>query len=121
LKILLRGLDSYVGKVPRQRTLSTIQAVTIDKGAERKQNEVSRWKASTKNRKSTIQAQQAEQAFVARGKTDCNYAFQVLKEKLTIATLLVLPDFEKPFTVVVDASDVAVGGVLLQDNKHANA
>jgi hypothetical protein len=31
--------------------------------------------------------------------------------------LLVLPDFEKPFSVVVDACDVAVGGVLLQGNR----
>jgi len=42
-------------------------------------------------------------------------AFQALKDALTSAPVLVLPDWSKPFYVVVDASKYAVGATLLQD------
>lgn len=42
-------------------------------------------------------------------------AFKELKDRLTSAPALLLPDFDKPFYVVCDASDYAVGGTLLQD------
>lgn len=45
-------------------------------------------------------------------------AFDALKAKLTAAPTLLLPDFEKPFYVVCDASDFAVGATLLQDQGH---
>jgi hypothetical protein len=44
-------------------------------------------------------------------------AFQALKEALTSAPVLVLPDVQKPFTVVCDASDYGVGAVLLQEER----
>ena len=41
-------------------------------------------------------------------------AFDVLKEKITENPVLTLPDFEKPFILTSDASDVGTGAVLSQ-------
>ena len=47
----------------------------------------------------------------------CQAAFEHLKTALTSAPVLRLPDFGKPFEVVVDASDFALGAVLLQEDR----
>ena len=44
-------------------------------------------------------------------------AFTVLKDKLTHAPLLQLPNFNKTFEIEYDASGIGLGGVLLQDGK----
>jgi hypothetical protein len=46
-----------------------------------------------------------------------HHAFETLKQALVSPPVLKLPEFDKPFTVVVDASDKAVGGILLQENR----
>ena len=46
---------------------------------------------------------------------ECNSAFEHLRWCLTHAPVLQLPRFDKPFEVVVDASQFALGAVLLQD------
>ena len=42
----------------------------------------------------------------------CLHAFEVLKEKLTTAPVIVAPDWSLPFELMCDASDIAVGAVL---------
>jgi hypothetical protein len=46
--------------------------------------------------------------------------FFSLKKLLTTAPVLAQPDIEKPFDVYCDASDMGIGGVLMQDG-HAIA
>ena len=48
---------------------------------------------------------------------DAQQAFETLKTMLTEAPLLQVPNFEKPFTMITDASQVGLGGVLIQDDK----
>ena len=42
----------------------------------------------------------------------------ILKNKLTSAPLLLLPDFDSPFEIECDASGIGIGAVLLQKNQH---
>ncbi|XP_074874034.1 uncharacterized protein LOC142025309 [Carettochelys insculpta] len=46
--------------------------------------------------------------------TQCQGTLCALKEALGRATVLVKPDFEKPFIVFTNASDVGLGSVLMQ-------
>ena len=48
-------------------------------------------------------------------KGSCNEAFERLKEAVMSEPVLALPDIHKPFEVETDASDFALGGVLLQE------
>jgi hypothetical protein len=43
--------------------------------------------------------------------------FEVLKEKLTIVPVLILPDVHKPFSVYCDASYTGLGCVLMQEGR----
>jgi hypothetical protein len=44
-------------------------------------------------------------------------AFDSLKYSLVTAPVLTLPDFTKPFEVIADASDFALGAILIQEGK----
>jgi hypothetical protein len=48
---------------------------------------------------------------------ECEAAFHTVKMHLTEAPVLAAPDFTKPFEVVCDASIIAVGAVLLQEDR----
>jgi hypothetical protein len=47
----------------------------------------------------------------------CKESFEKLKQKLTTAPVLVLPDVHKPFSVYCDASYTGLGCVLMQEGK----
>jgi hypothetical protein len=47
----------------------------------------------------------------------CQEAFEALKEKLTTAHVLVLPNVHKSFLVYCDASNTDLGCVLMQEGK----
>ena len=47
----------------------------------------------------------------------CQEAFEALKEKLTTALVLVLPDVHKPFSVYCDACYTGLGCVLMQEGR----
>jgi hypothetical protein len=47
----------------------------------------------------------------------CNEAFETLKGILVKAPVLKLPNFDKDFEIHSDASDFAIGGVLVQDGR----
>jgi hypothetical protein len=45
----------------------------------------------------------------------CEASFQELKKRLTTASILVMPNMEKPFSIYCDASGQGLGCVLIQD------
>jgi hypothetical protein len=47
----------------------------------------------------------------------CQKSFETLKEKLTTALVLILPDVHKPFSVYCDASYTGLGCVLMQEGR----
>jgi len=50
---------------------------------------------------------------------ECEYAFSILKKRLTSSPILLHPDTTKPFIVECDASSFAIGAVLSQyDNEN---
>jgi hypothetical protein len=58
-----------------------------------------------------------KQQSVSGWTTEQDVAVQTLIEKVTRAPILQTPDYNKPFMVTTDASDVALGGVLSQESK----
>ena len=60
-------------------------------------------------------------AFARTWSPECDSAFTTLKQALTSAPVLTLPDMDKPIELVSDACECppAVGAVLMQDNRPA--
>jgi hypothetical protein len=48
---------------------------------------------------------------------ECEKAFLTFKKLLTTAPILAQPDIKKLFDVYCDASDMSIGGVLMQDGR----
>nr|GFC00173.1 reverse transcriptase domain-containing protein [Tanacetum cinerariifolium] len=49
---------------------------------------------------------------------ECIQAFRTLKDKLTEAPILIVPNWDQPFELMCDASDYAVGAVLGQESRN---
>jgi hypothetical protein len=47
---------------------------------------------------------------------DCETTFRGLQVTLTTSPVLILPNYDKPFTLVTDASDFTTGAILEQDD-----
>jgi hypothetical protein len=47
---------------------------------------------------------------------DCETAFCSLQVTLTTLPVLILSDYDKPFTLITDASDFATGAILEQED-----
>jgi len=47
----------------------------------------------------------------------CENNFNELKKQLATTLVLILPKFDEPFVVYCDASELGLGGVLMQDGK----
>jgi hypothetical protein len=47
----------------------------------------------------------------------CDKAFQLLKDKLSPAPVLKMPDFTQPFELIADASDYTLGAILMQEGR----
>jgi hypothetical protein len=45
---------------------------------------------------------------------ECNTAFETLRQTMITSPVLMLLDHEKPFTLITDASDYAMGAILEQ-------
>jgi hypothetical protein len=52
--------------------------------------------------------------------TDCENAFKKLKQLVTTAPVLLMPDMSKNFRIECDASDIGLGAVLLQEEIKGN-
>jgi hypothetical protein len=46
--------------------------------------------------------------------TECNMAFETLRQTIITSLVLMLPDHEKPFTLITNASDYTRGAILEQ-------
>jgi hypothetical protein len=45
---------------------------------------------------------------------ECNTAFETLQQTMIMSPVLMLPDHEKPFFLITDASNYATGAILEQ-------
>lgn len=51
---------------------------------------------------------------------DCQVAFDTIKSLISSSPILIMPDMSRPFRIECDASDFAIGGVLLQKDPNFN-
>ena len=49
---------------------------------------------------------------------NCQKAFDRIKSMLQSSPVLISPNYEKPFTLIIDASDIGAGGIVVQEDSH---
>lgn len=110
------GLANYFRKYIRSFAATASPLTDLLKGISKqeKKGKLVRW-----GRLPKAEADKLRSAFVEQWTPECQQAFDSLKQALTSAPVLVLPDFSKPFEVVSDGCErpPAVGAVLLQEER----
>nr|KYP33573.1 hypothetical protein KK1_045571 [Cajanus cajan] len=99
--MLLRGQDIYSS----QDEVTTLPKIRKQKGKLKKTLKI-------RNQKKLNELVKKDVVFLWQEKH--NLAFQKLKQKLTQAPVLALPDFNQTFELQCDASGISIGAVLLQ-------
>ena len=110
------GLANYFRKYIRAYSAIAAPLTDLLKGldASDRKGKLLRW-----TRLPPAEVEAIKAAFAPRWTSACADAFECLKQALTSAPVLTLPDLAKPFELVCDACECppAVGAVLLQDGK----
>jgi RNase H-like domain found in reverse transcriptase len=68
-------------------------------------------------RLSQHETERIQRKFAASWTPQCQETFDAIKDLLSTAPVLAMPDFAKHLEVVADASDIAVGAVLMQEGR----
>lgn len=115
------GLASYYRKFIKDFSKIAKPLTKLMEGIKRnkKVNKNGKPLESWEKSKKTSEAKKkiSDRNFIEKWGNEQEKAFEILKEKLTMAPVLMYPDFEKEFTLYTDASGFALGAVLAQVGK----
>lgn len=107
------GLAKYYRKFIKDFAKIAKPLNDLTKGFKAKPREI-RDGIKIKRKKSEKEKKRKDETFTNKWREKEENAFELLKERLTMAPVLVYPDFEKEFILYTDASKLALGAVLHQ-------